>query len=216
MRTLFFAGAGAAALLTGAALADDDVTETLDLTGFDKIDIAGVMELDVTVGEDYAIEMQGPADEIERVEASVKDGVLKLKQRDRKKKGFGWGGNREGIDVTISLPSLTALEISGVVDGDIRNVDTESFELDVSGVGDIDIAGVCGNFDADVSGVGDLDAKALECRDVEIDVSGVGDATVYASEAVDASVSGMGEIDIYGSPDRVEKNKSLFADITVH
>ena len=37
-----------------------------------------------------------------------------------------------------------------------------------------------------------------------------------ASEEVDARVSGMGDIDVYGSPQKVSKNKSMFADITVH
>ena len=35
-------------------------------------------------------------------------------------------------------------------------------------------------------------------------------------EEVEARVSGMGDIDVYGSPQKVSKNKSMFADITVH
>ena len=76
--------------------------------------------------------------------------------------------------------------------------------------------GECGSFDADVSGVGDLEAKGLQCRVVSVEVSGVGSASVYASDEVDAEVSGMGDIDVYGSPEKVRKESSMFAEVTVH
>ncbi len=204
----------------GAAVADGDdkITRNLDLSGFERIEISGVYELDVRVGPGYSIEISGPDDEMNRVEASVKNGVLILDQRDRKRgeKRRGWRDNREGIDAVITLPSLTGLEVSGVVDGKISGIDADRFDIDISGVGDMELDGECGTLDADVSGVGDLDAEALECRVVSVEVSGVGSASVYASEEVEAQVSGMGDIDIYGSPEKVRKESSMFADITVH
>ena len=216
MKKLLTLGAAAAALgLGAAALADkeDKVSKSLDLSDFDRIEIAGVYDLEVEVGGDYAIRLSGPAREIERVEASVADGVLELSQQERK---GGWGRKRHGVDASITLPALNGVDISGVVDGSISGVDADRFELEISGVGDIDVSGRCDSLDAEVSGVGDLDADELECRVVEIAVSGVGDASVYASEEVDARVSGMGDIDVYGKPERVSKSDSMFAEVTVH
>jgi len=206
--------------VAGAALAKDDkniVTKDLDLSGFDRIDISGVYELDVEVGKDFSIELSGPDDEMNLVETSVKNGVLYLDQREAKRgERRRWNNNREGIDAKITLPSLVALDVSGVVEGSIANIDSEKFKLEISGVGDVELDGECGSFDADVSGVGDLDAEALECRSVSVKVSGVGDASVFARDEVDARVSGMGDIDVYGSPEKVSKSDSMFADITVH
>lgn len=216
MKKLFTLTAAAAALSVGAAMADDKndwITKDFDLKDFDRIDIAGVYDLTVTVGGDYSIRMEGPAKEVERVKASVEGGELELSQQKRR---GGWGGNRKGVEATISLPYLRALEISGVVDGEVENIDVEDFEVEISGVGDLDLSGRCDAMEADVSGVGDLDAEELKCRSVDISVSGVGDASVYASEEVDARVSGMGGIDVYGSPERVSKSDSMFADVTVH
>ena len=86
-----FAGLAASVLalgIAGAAVADDDdiVTENYDLTGFDSIEIAGVYDLDVRVGPDFSVELSGPQYEMDRVEASVKNGVLHLDMSDQKRR----------------------------------------------------------------------------------------------------------------------------------
>ncbi len=190
-----------------------DITEMFDLADFDRIDIAGVFEVEVTVGGDFAVTVSGAPSEMERLKATVENGELVL---DRKEIHTGKRHWRDlGLTAEISLPSLTAIDIAGVADGTVTGVEADDFKVDLSGVGDLTISGTCGRLEADVSGVGDLDAKGLECRDVDVDVSGIGDASVYASESVDASVSGIGSIDIYGSPKQVEKSTSFIASINV-
>lgn len=190
-----------------------DVTQTFEFTDFDKIDVAGVYELEVTVGSsDFAITLAGPEDEMDRVEVSVEDGVLVLDQGKRKKHRL----RRHGVTATISMPALAALDISGVVDGEVTGIAGGDFAVDLSGVGDLELEGSCDALTARVSGVGDLDAEDLRCETVKVSVSGVGDASVYASEAVEASISGMGEIDVYGSPESVEKHGGMFSHIEVH
>jgi hypothetical protein len=217
MKTILACATAFAMAVTGAAFADDEETieQELSLSGFDSLTISGVYELDVRVGEDYSIRLSGPRYEMDRAEVSVKNGALVLGQRDWRK-GEKKRNNREGIDAVITLPSLTGLKVSGVVEGKIAGVDAEHFEVRISGVGDVAIAGECGELEAHLSGVGDLDAKDLECGAADVRVSGVGSAVVFASEAVDAKVSGMGDIDVYGSPKSVSKSKGMFSDVTVH
>ena len=214
--------AAAFSVLTIAAVAEardddrgskNDVTQTFDFQDFDKINIAGVYDLDVTVGEDYAISMSGSEKEMARTKVSVSSGTLTLsnkKQNGRKK-----SRNQKSVDVNISMPSLTGFNVSGVVDGDIEGVDSENLKLKLSGVGDITIEGTCGMLDARISGVGDLDAENLRCRNVEVVVSGVGDASVYASESVDARVSGLGDVDVYGKPKNVETSDGMLSNVNI-
>ncbi len=207
---------GVAVLTVGAALAGNDkehVSQTVDLRDFERISVSGVYDLTVNVGGDYSVMISGPADEVDRVEVSVSNGVLDLGQKDGKSR---WGRKRHGVDAEITIPALNGLKVSGVVDGTIEDIDAEKFDLSVSGVGDISLSGRCDSLEASVSGVGDLDARDLKCRVVEVRVSGVGSATVFASEEVDASVSGMGDIDVYGDPEQVSKSGSMFSDINVH
>ena len=213
-----FAASVSALLLAGAAMAHDDenkVSKTYDLAGFDEIDVGGVYELDVKVGPAFSVVLSGNERDMARVEVSVKDGALKLGQRDRAR-GDRNRNHDHGVNAVITLPSLVGLDVSGVVEGKVENIDAENFEVNISGVGEVELFGECGSLDANVSGVGDLDAEELKCRRVDVRLSGVGDASVYASDEVDAKVSGMGDIDVYGSPKKVDKSKGMFSDITIH
>jgi len=193
----------------------DDAVRTVDLRDFDRIDVRGVFQLDVEVGgDDYAISLSGDDDDLDRVEARVEEGELVLDQKKREKGKRRYRGH-DSVTATIKMPALSAVAASGVVDGDIKGVAAGAFKAEISGVGDMEIAGTCDSLKAEVSGVGDLDAEALQCKTVDVTVSGVGDAKVYASEAVSATVSGMGQISVSGSPETVEKNGGMFSSISV-
>ena len=45
----------------------EDIAETLDVTGFDEIQVAGVFEVDVSVGGDFSVTVSGPPSEMERL-----------------------------------------------------------------------------------------------------------------------------------------------------
>ncbi len=191
----------------------NDVTQTYDFTDFDKIEIGGVYEFDIAVGRAFSVTITGAPEEIENVDVSVVDGELILDQSRKQNRRRNW--KKQGLDATIHLPSLRAIDVSGIVDGNITGIDSEQFDADFSGVGAVDIDGTCGHLDADISGIGDFDASGLECQTADVDVSGIGDVDIYAAAEIDISVSGIGDVDIHGSPARVNKNGSLFSDISV-
>ncbi|NOX93847.1 MAG: DUF2807 domain-containing protein [Alphaproteobacteria bacterium] len=217
MKIIFGLSAGLVVMAGAVSASDDIVSRNLDLSGFDKIEISGVYDLDVRVGSDFSVELSGTEYELNRVEASVDGDTLELAMGKRKRgEKRKWRNNRKGIKAYVTLPMLRSLDISGVVDGVVTGVNSDNFEINISGVGDLDIDGECGALEARLSGVGDLDARGLECQSVTVRVSGVGDADVYARDEVDARVSGMGDIDVYGSPEQVRKSGSMFSDITIH
>lgn len=191
----------------------NDITRTYDLTGFDRIEIAGVYEFDVIVGRAFSIEISGAPDEMERVEVSVADGELVLDQTRRKNMRRKW--RNRGLDATITLPSLRAIDVSGIVAGDITGVEADEFDADFSGVGSVELEGTCGHLKADISGIGDFNARGLECRTADVSVSGIGDVDIYAEDEIALSVGGIGDVDIYGDPARVDRDTTLFTDVSV-
>jgi hypothetical protein len=191
----------------GARERGEDATRTVEAADFDAIEAAGVFELEISVGGDYAVALAGREEDLARTTAVVENGVLVLDTAERD----GEGKRRfvkHGVTATISLPALKSIDAAGVVDGEVKGVDSETFSADISGVGELDLAGVCGTLTADVSGVGELDAEDLECRIVDVEVSGVGAAKVFASQSVDAELAGIGKIEISGSPAEVSKTKT--------
>jgi hypothetical protein len=147
---------------------------------------------------------------MERIEATLKDGALVLGSKRKIR------GDHKGVRAVVTMPALKRVSVSGVADADISGVRAEGFKLDLSGVGEVNIAGACDKLVARVSGVGEVDAQSFQCKAVDVKVAGVGEARVYASESVFAEVSGMGGIMIYGSPKMVNKRGGFFSEIKVH
>ncbi|MCB2112698.1 MAG: DUF2807 domain-containing protein [Parvularculaceae bacterium] len=190
------------------ALAGETMSRTYDVRDFSSIEISGAYELDVAVGGEYGVRLEGPSKEMERALVKVADGALVLASRKHR-------GDRDGLKASVTMPALDRLSVSGIVDADIRGVDAAGFKMNLSGVGEVDIQGRCRSLHARVSGVGELDAKSFECASVDVSLSGMGEASVYARERAKAEVSGMGEINIYGSPKTVDKRGGFFSEINV-
>lgn len=206
------------ALLAGIALfptggGAEPIEKTYPLTGFERLNVAGVYDVTVVVGRPYSVTISGDPAELARVTADVRRQTLVLGFQSR---GFHPARRkRQSLDAHITLPSLVGIESSGVVDGRVKGIRASDFEVELSGVGELDLEGTCERLHAAVSGVGSLDADGLKCAVVRVSVSGVGEASVFASDAVDASVSGMGEIAVDGSPKKIKKSGGLFAEISV-
>ena len=190
---------------------EGDIQQTHDLQDFDEIEVRGVYNLNVTVGEDYKVFTSGKPKEVERMKVYVENGVLILDQNRRKKLK-----NHDGIWTDISLPSLYGLDIKGVGTGDIMGVDSENFALDVSGVGEFKVKGTCGHLETHMHGVGEIDVRGLECESAKVNLKGVGEVSLFASESVDINSRGIGEVNVYGNPKEVQKSKGFMSGVTIH
>ena len=190
------------------------VTETFDFTDFDKISITGVYELDVNVGAPFSIVLSGEASEMENIVVTRDGGTLELGQK-KKHKTYD-RKNHKGIQAKISLPSLNALQIAGVGTGEINGVESDTFDLDIGGVGELKITGTCGDLNADVAGVGEINTRGLKCKTADVSLAGVGEMSAYASETVDVSAAGVGSVDIYGGPKNVSKSKGFLSKVKIH
>lgn len=193
----------------------DEITVKRDLQGFDKIRIDEVgIEIDVIVGEDYSIEIEGEEEFIDHLLMRVRGEKLVI-YKDGDKKIWDRAGT-DSPKVTITMPKFTGLDLRGAVDADIKGIDSEEVEFDLKGAGNIEVEGKCGWLILDFKGAGNIEAEDLQCKQVEVDLKGAGNIEVFASEKVDADISGMGNIEIYGNPDEVTKNDGWFSNITVH
>jgi hypothetical protein len=193
------------------------VERSYDYQGFDKISVVGVYNMDVKAGESsFSIKTSGEERYMSNLNVYVDDGTLYL-ENDEDEKTRSWRGkNNKGIDITITLPSLSGLDVTGIGNGEIYGIDSDEFEVDFAGLGAMELSGRCGKFDADYAGMGEIDARDLECEDVTIDMSGMGSASVYASESVDADMSGMGNIEVFGKPKNVKKSKGFMSSVDIH
>ena len=68
-----------------------------------------------------------------------------------------------------------------------------------------DFQGEAKSLDAHVSGAGHIDASELKVKEASFKIEGVGTGSVYATDELWATISGVGKLKYYGNP-KVHKN----------
>jgi hypothetical protein len=209
-------------------------TEDRHLSGFNAIDVGGPYDVTITQGNTESVKVEAPEDILPHVTTEVVNGVLKIYKKHND--SFHWNDlfGHKKILVYVTVKELNRISVSGSGDvafrggihsdkfslgvsgsGDADGVlEVKSLEISVSGSGDLKLSGHAETSAIRVSGSGDVSARGLITQDTQVHVSGSGDAKVYASNKLDASVSGSGDVSYSGSPKSVSKSKSGSGDIS--
>jgi len=88
----------------------------------------------------------------------------------------------------------------------VRSLSVDELEVELDGVGTIRVAGRARVQDVSLPGAGTYEAGELESRVATVRLTGVGQATIWATETLDAHISGVGSLDYYGKPEvRVDR-----------
>ncbi|NVJ97303.1 MAG: DUF2807 domain-containing protein [Alphaproteobacteria bacterium] len=186
-----------------------------DHSGFTKIRIKGGFELKLEAGKDFSVKIEGDENDVAEVETFVRNDTLVIDNSDDHDDDDGIHIDSDNITVTVTMPTLEGFEVLGAVDAEMRGLKSEKLEVELKGAGAIEMEGTCGSLDIELKGAGEVDAEDLKCSDVEVDVKGVGEAKVFASESVDANVSGIGSITVYGDPKTVRESDSWLGKIRI-
>ncbi|MHA1544238.1 MAG: head GIN domain-containing protein [Alphaproteobacteria bacterium] len=194
--------AGLIAIMVPFSSALADVTENRDVDAFTKVEFDGLMEVTITVGEEQSVTITANSEKyLKNVETRVRGGTLRVDMDWDEDRGFFSFLRDVEVKIEITVPTLDGVEMEGLGDLVIKNVDADDFWLSVDGMGTVDIDGRCKSATFEMDGMGDLNAKNFKCERVRVSIDGMGDAEVFASEYVDVSLDGFGDVDVYGDPD---------------
>jgi hypothetical protein len=108
--------------------------------------------------------------------------------------------SHEGILEAENL--RVGLSGAGAIDLEIN---TDKVQVDMSGAGVVELRGKTRRQETHISGAGGLVAENLISEECYIHLSGLGGASVYVSEKLEASITGIGGITYAGRPNLVEK-----------
>lgn len=211
--TLAAAALGAVALAgtaggSAAQAQSKAIQRTVEVATFDRVRISGSFDAEVTVGPARSVVAHGAAADVDRLTFAVENGELRIDSKGR------WSlGRQPPVVVRITVPSLTALALSGSGDLTARGVSAKQFAASLAGSGDLQVEGRCERASLSVAGSGDLDAGALRCSAVIASVAGSGDLIASASQDAAASVVGSGDIVIRGNPAKRAPSRMGSGDI---
>lgn len=197
---------------------DDSDTRTYSVQSFNSVYIEGAFKVILEQGNQPGLRIKTDEDNFKYIDVQTDEQTLSLKII---KKHF----NFDELIIYLTFKDLERIDIKGGVSLETKGyVDLKDFSLRVEGgakvemnlkankvkiVGEggvkFELDGIADELDARLSGAGYLDAIDLKTKKCEIKIEGVGAGSVYATETLDARISGFAKVRYKGNP-QVIKN----------
>jgi hypothetical protein len=171
-------------------------TQTRTVARFSSLELAGSNNVIVVVGDRQSVVVHADSNLIGHVTTQVVAGSLVIADT-------GSFTAKTPVSVEVSVPSLTALNLSGSGQLSVTGIKTPHMIVMVSGSGLLHAAGTAARLDVTLSGDGMAQLNQLTASEVHAVVSGSGLIQVTATTSLDASVPGTGAIVYSGNPPQV-------------
>jgi len=223
----------------GSVFATPDSLSTIEphISNFDKLKIAGPVDIQIVQGTTESLKITAPTEVIDRITVEVTGGVLKIhnKHDNWGKSELSWYGEKSvwqkrhyRIKAYLTVNMLKSISVSGsgtakFADGikadhmSLRlrgsgsmegKIDTRSLVTTISGSGNIKLSGNASNSRLKVSGSGVFNAPELITSNSNVHVSGSGDAKINANDSITAGISGSGSVNYTGAVKNISTTKS--------
>jgi hypothetical protein len=182
-------------------------TQTRAVARFSSLDLAGSNNVTVVVGAPQSVVVHADSNLISHVTTQVVAGSLVIADT-------GSFTTRTPMSVEVSVPSLTALNLSGSGQLSVTGIKASRLTVTVSGSGLLYAAGTATRLDVTLSGDGMVQLSQLTASEVLAVVTGSGLIQVTATTSLNAAVPGTGAIVYSGNPAQVTSTVTGIGTVT--
>ena len=186
-----------------AILEGDLVSESRELSGFNEVEVAGALHVNLVRGDEWKVE-RSHADGMEkRLRIRVLGNRLRVAGGS-----FPGSGSGSPVSVDIVMPELEAVELRGGSNVALSGFGGERLEIDVAGA--VRLTGRDGRYEElelSAAGASAIDLRGIAVTDAAVDLEGASDVVLTMSGGVlSGSAAGAGSLRYYGtvSEERVE------------
>ena len=162
----------------------DIVTQTFDVSNFDRVNLEGIGSVFVEQGETESLSVQTDDNIMSLLDIRVQGNELRLGV----KQGYNVNPS-ESITFNLTVKDLSGVELDGSGDFSVEPVKSSDLTVSIQGSGDINIEG-------------------LTADTLSIELDGSGNITIQdiSVESVDTSLQGSGDISLEGKADTQKVN----------
>jgi putative autotransporter adhesin-like protein len=194
------------------------------VTDFKKLDLHIAGDVFLTQGDHPNVKIETDDNLLQYIEVSQEGDKVTVRERP----GFNLVSSNE-LKIYVTAPTFSRINASGACNIESQNKisNSDGFELNMSGAGNIHVEVDAPRVEAKLSGAGNIYLKGqtkdavlnltgagnahcydLMAENTDVNISGFGNAEVYASVKLEASVSGAGDVHYKGNATNVEKHVS--------
>ncbi len=193
-------------------------SENRPVSGFSKIEFSTLGKVNIIQGDAESCSLSAPDNLIPEIETSVRNGTLIIRSKENISITNMNSGNTPTFTIVVkALTSLTtsglgdvqvdmlstpnlAVEMSGAGHVQLNQLSAQALDLTLSGVGGIELTGEAQQAKINISGAGGVIAPDLRIQNADVTLSGVGGATLWVTGKLSGNISGVGNVNYYGSP----------------
>ncbi len=188
-----------------------DHTRQFNVSQFSKVDVGGAFVVRFRKGTTYKVVADGREKDLEDINVKVSGNTLEVSV-DRNGL-FDWG-NRERIGLTITVPSVEELKLSGAskasltdfgnfndlnieMSGACRTVfsgTAQKLTVNLSGASNAVLHGHANQLEADLSGASKIEATDMQVDKASVDASGASHADFGQVGSLDSETSGASKV----------------------
>lgn len=173
-----------------------EATQTRAVPSFTSVNLAGGNKVSVVVGAPRSVVVNADTNLISHVTTRVVAGTLIIGET-------GSFTSHAPMNVDVSVPSLTALNLSGDGQISITGISAPQLTVTIPGSGLLSASGTVTRLDVTLSGDGMAELSQLSARDAHAVLTGSGLIKVAATSSLNAAVPGSGLIMYTGNPAQV-------------
>ncbi|QBE62279.1 head GIN domain-containing protein [Pseudoduganella lutea] len=180
---------------------------------FHGVELATGAHVEVVIGGDDTLTIEGDDNIVPLIETVVRNGVLTIRPvkktmqidgrrvrivvnaRNVDNLGVAGSGRLEAKRVRADK---LAIEVAGSGALDIDGIEAKTVDVSVAGSGKVEVAGQATRADISIAGSGKADTARLNVQHAAVSVSGSGQSVLTARATLTANVTGSGSVGYYG------------------
>jgi len=167
--------------------------EARPVAEFTEVSVSGVIELQLSMGATYSLELSGDDNLLPLVETTIDGANLIIRTTENV-------NPTEPLVAKVTAVDVTHVRGSGVANLNVNGVDNKAFAISISGAGQAKASGTTESLTVRVSGAGKVDTQAVAAERVDVKVSGAGTVDVSSPDELKAEISGAGKVRYSGDP----------------
>jgi phage shock protein PspC (stress-responsive transcriptional regulator) len=210
--------------ITCPETSSDEDEEFGSLSDFDEVEINGLLDVRITQGDEYSVELIGDEREKEKYSVSQHGQTLTIDYNSTKNWKSDNPLSMNTIKIKITMPELESLQLKGAGDVIFRGFSTENFDIDVmgpvnvdgeinadeivislSGASKLDLRGDGNSMEATIQGMSQLKAYDFSTERALVEANGVSTAKVYVTNSLNIKEGVGSKVTYRGEPDVVAK-----------
>jgi hypothetical protein len=176
-------------------------SQTRSATGFSSVVLKGSANVTITLGPSESIVVEGDDNILPLIETDVQNDQLVINTRPNTHLTTS-----NPVRVTVTVKTLKGVTLSGSGNMDVSGLEGGRLLFELPGSGNITVNGTADSVNVSLPGSGNIYCDGLKAKSASVTLNGSGNIKVYASDSLDASIRGSGEIRYAGDPVTVNKS----------